>query len=114
MPSGQVDRLVVGMADPATDVNLGLPPHDPPAGCPVSGLRLPFQLANPGVLDPVHAVGILAANVHRLAALTVAEFSEMGLATAPDEGFSPKDQERVRLLDLCWTLLARDFEGYAE
>src|SRR5437763_140234 len=100
MPSGQVDRLVVGMADPTTDVNLGLPPHDPPAGCPVCWLRLPLQLADAGVLDAVHAVGILAANVHRFAAEPETEFSDMRLASAPDQRFVPQNSERVRLLDL--------------
>src|SRR5205823_6918371 len=47
-----------------------------------------------------HAVRELAANVHRLAALPVAAFSDMRLTSAPDQRLVPQNSERVWLLDL--------------
>lgn len=76
VPAVQGDRGVVGVPNPATDVDPRMPLHRPPA--PALCLRVAGQDAL--VLRLGDAVMVAGADVDRLASRPVAEFCPMGLA----------------------------------
>src|SRR4051812_31376675 len=79
VPAVQGDRGVVGVPDPAPDVDAGVAPHRAPA--PALGLRAAGQDAL--VLRLGDAAGVAGADVNRFAARPVAELGPMGLAASP-------------------------------
>src|SRR5581483_11391615 len=89
VPAVERDRGVVGVPDPAPDVDAGVAPH----GAPAPALRLRAARQDDLVLRLGDAVGVAGADVDRLAAGAVAELGPMRLAAvAPPQRLVRQDQ----------------------
>src|SRR5690349_18642965 len=89
VPAVERDRGVVGVPDPATDIDARVPPH----GAPAPALRLWVAGQDALVLRLGDAVGVAGADVDRLAARAVAEVGPMRLAAvAPAQWLVRQDQ----------------------
>src|SRR5262249_20860160 len=89
VPAVQGDGGVVGVPDPAPDVDAGVAPH----GTPAPALRLRAAIQDALVLRLGDAVGVPGADVDRLASRAVAELGPMRLAAvAPAQRLVGKDQ----------------------